>query len=34
VPGGAAVAHGTDVARLADDGRLASVTGFLNQVAA
>ena len=34
VPGGAPVAHGTDVARLADDGRLASVTGFLNRAAA
>ncbi|MES2162918.1 MAG: nuclear transport factor 2 family protein [Pseudomonadota bacterium] len=30
LPGSAPVAHGTDVAELGDDGRLARVTGFLN----
>ncbi|NVD71563.1 nuclear transport factor 2 family protein [Duganella sp. BJB1802] len=30
VPGGAPVAHGTDVAELGEDGRLTRVTGFLN----
>ena len=34
LPGAAPVAHGTDVARVAGDGRLASVTGFLNAVPA
>jgi hypothetical protein len=29
--GGAAVAHGVDFATLADDGRLRTVTGFLEQ---
>jgi hypothetical protein len=33
-PGGAVVASGTDVARLAADGRLATVTGFLEAPAA
>lgn len=30
VPGGAPVAHGTDVAELGADGRLVRVTGFLD----
>lgn len=30
-PGGAAVAHGLDIATVAADGRLASVTGFLDR---
>ena len=34
LPGTAPVAHGTDVAQVAGDGRLASVTGFLNAVPA
>lgn len=34
LPGGDPVAHGTDVARVAGDGRLASVTGFLDAVPA
>jgi hypothetical protein len=33
-PDGATVAHGTDVAQVAGDGRLSSVTGFLNAPAA
>ena len=32
--GGAAMAHGTDFAVVASDGRLASVTGFLDAVSA
>jgi len=33
-PGGAIVAHGTDFVRLSEDGKIAQVTGFLDQVAA
>jgi hypothetical protein len=32
-PGGAPVAHGTDIGVLDPEGRLASVTGFLDQMA-
>ena len=32
LPGSAPVAHGTDVAEVAADGRLVRVTGFLNAV--
>lgn len=33
-PDGASVAHGTDIVVVAGDGRLASVTGFLDQAIA
>jgi hypothetical protein len=33
-PGSAAIAHGTDFVTLGDDGRIAQVTGFLDQMAA
>ena len=33
-PGRPAIAHGTDFVTLGDDGKIAQVTGFLDQVAA